>query len=255
MIEVLNGIDKYYSSVLLVWLVSMLVISFLRKDVLGEKERKRLEQQGSSVFLSQKSLSFYYFSIKPFVHLSLLLKLTPSVITMLSLCFVLAASILLYYNFLGLSLAFYLLAGVADVVDGAVARATGKESLAGEVLDSTVDRYVDFFMFLPLVLMFHQSLGALTIILLAIHGSFMISYTTAKAQLLKVDISRGSAKRSDRYFIFCVGLGITSLVKLFDEGFNAISVLSPLFAAVAVIAIGSNVSSVLRIRELYKRLS
>jgi archaetidylinositol phosphate synthase len=105
-----------------------------------------------------------------------------------------------------------LLAGFFDIIDGAVARVTGRETAFGGVLDSVVDRYVDFLIFAGITYAFIA--GGVSVCLLpgwvwgvlAIAGSFMVSYIRARAEAAgsgRLDV--GIAERAERLLILAIG--------------------------------------------------
>jgi archaetidylinositol phosphate synthase len=106
-----------------------------------------------------------------------------------------------------------LLAGFFDIIDGAVARVLGRETAFGGVLDSVVDRYVDFFIFAGIIYAFIS--GGISEPgfmpgwgwgVLAIVGSLMVSYVRARAEAAgsgKLDV--GIAERAERLLILAVG--------------------------------------------------
>lgn len=106
-----------------------------------------------------------------------------------------------------------LLAGFFDIIDGAVARVLGRETAFGGVLDSVVDRYVDFLIFAGIIYAFLSfRLGEVGLIpgwawgVLAIAGSFMVSYVRARAESAgsgKLDV--GIAERAERLLILAIG--------------------------------------------------
>lgn len=109
-----------------------------------------------------------------------------------------------------------LICGVFDVIDGAVARLTGRETAFGGVLDSVIDRYVDFAIFIGII--YSDPLAELWRLpswawcTLALTGSFMVSYTRARAEAAgsgKLDV--GIAERAERLLILAFGglLGYT----------------------------------------------
>ncbi len=86
-----------------------------------------------------------------------------------------------------------------DVLDGAIARAMQRKNRFGAVLDSTLDRYADGFMFAGLAYYFaaHAQLNEMLLAMLALVGAFGVSYVRARAE--GVDI--GSIKEGwfDRF--------------------------------------------------------
>ena len=118
------------------------------------------------------------------------------------------------YLFLGGIMLF--IAGAADLLDGPLARSTGKDSPFGAFLDSTVDRYSDFFVFAGLSVHFVRNgeifwfLVTLGIVL----GAFAVSYTKARAENFIKNCSVGIFGRSERILLLIAGTLVTPLLKL-----------------------------------------
>ncbi|GAH39487.1 unnamed protein product, partial [marine sediment metagenome] len=121
--------------------------------------------------------------------------------TLISLLFVaISFSFLINLN-LVLALIFFLLAGLLDFIDGAVARFTQKATKKGAYLDTISDRYVEGiillgFLFLPLPVFL---LSAKVWIFLALFGSFLTTYSKAAAkekELTRVELKKGLLTRA-----------------------------------------------------------
>lgn len=100
-----------------------------------------------------------------------------------------------------------LIAGLADLLDGPLARNTGKATKFGAFLDSTADRYSDFFLFGGLALNF-VSRGKedwLLLVLGIILGSFVTSYAKARAENLISDCNVGLFERAERVILLILG--------------------------------------------------
>ena len=105
-----------------------------------------------------------------------------------------------------------LVAGWFDVVDGAVAKATGRASRRGAFLDSTLDRVAEVAVFAGILVGGHASPA---LVLLALSFSLLVSYTRAKGDSLGVALSGvGIGERSERLLI----LAVSSLVGLVGWG-------------------------------------
>src|SRR5213076_1292617 len=87
-----------------------------------------------------------------------------------------------------------IVAGTLDALDGGVARQAGVASPRGALVDSLVDRCAEFATFLGLGAFFRDS-WVLLALAVACFGSFMVSYTRARAEALGVDVQLGSAQR------------------------------------------------------------
>ena len=114
----------------------------------------------------------------------------PDAVTIAGLVIVAAAAVLIAQgSFLaaGLLLLFSL---PLDAVDGAVARAQNRSGRFGMVLDSTLDRYADGFIFAALGYYFavQDRFDMLALALLALVGSFLVSYVRARAEDAKVGL-------------------------------------------------------------------
>jgi archaetidylinositol phosphate synthase len=102
-----------------------------------------------------------------------------------------------------------LVSGVLDVADGAVARATNRVSTRGAFLDSTLDRVGESAIYLGVLL---GNSTAPAIVLLALAGSLLVSYTRAKADALAVNLAGvGIGERSERLIVM-VAAGVLNLV-------------------------------------------
>ena len=109
-------------------------------------------------------------------------------------------------------------AGICDTLDGQIARKTNKQSRFGAFFDSTLDRYSDLFPFAGMAYYFSGGGGfagstpganpsPLTIIaiIMAIAGSFMVSYTRARAEGLGVECRKGIMQRPERITFLIIG--------------------------------------------------
>jgi CDP-diacylglycerol--glycerol-3-phosphate 3-phosphatidyltransferase len=101
------------------------------------------------------------------------------------------------------------LTALFDVLDGTVARRTGRSTVFGAFYDSTLDRVADGAVLAGLVVFFartnvHHSVPAWTatpmvvVLLLGIIGTFLTSYTRARAESLGIDAKVGILQRPER---------------------------------------------------------
>jgi len=101
-----------------------------------------------------------------------------------------------------------LLAGAFDMLDGAVARITGKSSRFGALLDSTVDRFSEGVLFIGLLAYYVERGSYQEVILVgaAMVGSFMTSYVRARAEGLGLKCEVGIFTRPERVILLAIGL-------------------------------------------------
>lgn len=96
-----------------------------------------------------------------------------------------------------------------DVADGQVARRTGKSSVFGAFYDSTLDRVADGALMAGLAFFYatnavHHNLYMVVVCLVCIVGTFLISYTRARAETLGIDAKVGLMQRPERMVLLSV---------------------------------------------------
>lgn len=97
-----------------------------------------------------------------------------------------------------------LLGGLADIMDGRVARARGLASPYGEFLDSMLDRFAEAFAFAGLAFYAARTpLGALAVAL-AVGGSLLVSYARAKGDAVGVACRGGVMQRAERLVLLAL---------------------------------------------------
>ncbi len=101
---------------------------------------------------------------------------------------------------------------MTDMLDGTMARMSGKESRLGAFLDSTLDRAADAAIFGALVWAFRvEDQNTALAALMCLAAGSLVPYARAKAESLGIDAKMGITERSDRLVI---GLTATGLVGL-----------------------------------------
>ncbi|MDD5217149.1 MAG: CDP-alcohol phosphatidyltransferase family protein [Candidatus Omnitrophica bacterium] len=100
-----------------------------------------------------------------------------------------------------------LAAGLGDLLDGPVARVGGKSTPFGAFLDSTLDRYSDFFIFGGLALFYAKSAqsGYFLITMGIILGAYITSYSKARAENLMKHCNVGIFERAERLIVLAFG--------------------------------------------------
>ena len=141
-----------------------------------------------------------------------------------------------------------LIGGILDIFDGRVARESGLASKFGSFYDSTLDRISEIIVFIGLASLYNtlrvdmEDVVMVYVVMLALGGSMMVSYTRAKAEGLGLDCSVGLMQRAERVVL----LGLGSLV--FGLAWNGL-VLSLIIIIVAVL---TNATAFHRIVWVYK---
>lgn len=107
------------------------------------------------------------------------------------------------------ALLFYVASASFDVLDGAVARATGRKSKFGAFLDSTTDRIVDAIYVFSLYLLHVISIEGTMLLLVA---SYLISYVRARAEALGVHMEGvGIIERGERVILTFIAVALTPI--------------------------------------------
>src|SRR5581483_536397 len=98
-------------------------------------------------------------------------------------------------------------AGLFDMVDGRVARATKQVTLFGGFFDSVLDRYSDLALFMGLLVYYASINRFFYIVLTAIvmTGSVMVSYTRARAECTIPKCKVGFLERPERVVLIIIG--------------------------------------------------
>lgn len=102
-----------------------------------------------------------------------------------------------------------LLGAPLDALDGAVARATGRSTRFGALLDSTVDRYADALLFSGIGYAFARADDSLGVLLAfgALSGAYAVSYVRARAEGLQIgSIQDGLFDRAARLIVLILAL-------------------------------------------------
>lgn len=102
----------------------------------------------------------------------------------------------------------FVLGSAFDGIDGAVARAQGRISRFGALLDSTLDRYSETLLLMGIGIWLARSgnLLGLTLTFLTVLGSVMVSYTRARSEGLGIENKGGLLTRFERIIILGLAL-------------------------------------------------
>jgi CDP-diacylglycerol--glycerol-3-phosphate 3-phosphatidyltransferase len=142
-------------------------------------------------------------------------RLTPTALSVAGVLLCIAGSVSVYFEYrddllyFWLGAVLFLLGSILDVLDGALARAGGKATPFGAFIDSTTDRIGEAFMLGAIGLVFardgNETALAFTFAALA-GGTFLVSYTRARAEALGLKGDVGLASRTERVILLTIGL-------------------------------------------------
>jgi CDP-diacylglycerol--glycerol-3-phosphate 3-phosphatidyltransferase len=241
------------SSLALLSLVVLAVGAYGLHALLHGRERyRRVERDGGSALLGEGAMSAGYWALEPVGKALAHLGVTPNAVTLGSLALGFVAAAALATGHFGVAAALVAVATLGDVLDGMVARLTGRTSEAGEVLDSTADRYQEFAFLAALAVYFRGSLPALLLVLAALLGSMMTSYVSARAAAVHAEIPRGAMRRPERALYLTAGAGLVPVVAALTAGRPPWVAQAPMLAALLAVAVVANASAVLRLVALMR---
>jgi phosphatidylglycerophosphate synthase len=173
-------------------------------------------RKGSRLFLGAGDFLIHWFlwAISPAERFFLARGATPDHFNAAGLVCGLASGVLIGLGRLELGGWAIALSGVADILDGRIARARGVASPYGRFIDSTLDRFVETFTFLGFAWYLRGRTWGPFLATAAIAGSLLVSYAQARGETVGVSGSGGLMQRAERMVLSC-------LVCLFDPAVSA----------------------------------
>jgi CDP-diacylglycerol--glycerol-3-phosphate 3-phosphatidyltransferase len=135
-------------------------------------------------------------------------RLTPNSISLTGLALNVAAAVLVTQRLFFLAGVAFIVGSLMDTLDGRYSRMSGKGTVFGAFLDSTLDRTEEGIV-LAAVAAYFASRGddlAVAAVVIAVLGSLMVSYTRARAEALGVECKVGLATRPVRVVVLSAGL-------------------------------------------------
>lgn len=203
--------------------------------------------RGSSI-LSTRTKQAGRALLSPIVRLALALHITANMVTVFGLLIVIAAAILVGTGNLLIGAVLLGFGSALDAVDGSLARASGGTSPFGAFFDSTLDRAAEAILYGGVAAYFLLSSDDPTIPVLlamvALTGSFLVSYSRARAEGLGLSAEVGLASRVERLVLIVLGIALAGF------GFDW-----ALIGALAIISILAVATTVQRIRHVYQLTS
>jgi CDP-diacylglycerol---glycerol-3-phosphate 3-phosphatidyltransferase len=173
-------------------------------------------------------------------------RLTPNAISLTGFALNLAAAGLIVARLFFLAGIAFIIGSVMDTLDGRYSRMSGKGTVFGAFLDSTLDRLEEGIV-LTAVGAYFASLHdqvAVAAVVVAVLGSLMVSYTRARAEALGVECKVGLATRPVRVVILSIGL-------VFARGASLghFELLAPAVYVLAALTVVTTLQRILHVRS------
>lgn len=173
----------------------------------------------------------------------------PNLLTTLGFLVTSGSAVAFHQHHVRLAGFLILLGGLFDILDGRVARLSHLGSKFGAFYDSTIDRISEIAVYFGILSLYNDyrlelgDVGMIYLIMLAMAGSLMISYTRARAEALGLDCRVGLMARAERVVL----IGGASL--FFGEAWDGLV----LRGVILVLAVLSNITAFQRIVWVYRQ--
>jgi CDP-diacylglycerol--glycerol-3-phosphate 3-phosphatidyltransferase len=172
----------------------------------------------------------------------------PNLLTTIGFAVTLSSAVAFHEHYVRAAGFLILLGGFFDILDGRIARLTSLGSKFGAFYDSTLDRISEIAVFLGMLSLYNDyrlqlgDVGMIYLIMLAMAGSLMISYTRARAEALGLDCRVGLMPRAERVVL----IGCAAM--FFGESWDGLV----LKVVIVVLAVLTNLTAFQRIVWVYK---
>lgn len=163
---------------------------------------------------SRKTVADYF--TRPVVQLLAKTPIAPNTISWLGFLIAVGAASLIITGHLFAAGFVVLLAGFFDILDGALARSTNRNTRFGAILDSSLDRLGEAVVLLAILVFYLLKANERPIIVallvsLTIIGSLMVSYVRARAEALDLKGEAGLFSRAERVVVLALGLLLSQI--------------------------------------------
>jgi len=245
-IELMVVLTEYLDSPTLHWgplvLTGFFLVAFvaftLRSALHGRPHTARVEKAGGSVLLSKYMMEYGLWVFGPLTRTAIVLGVHPDVFSWASLVLQLGAALLIANGSFGLGAWVLVFGAFCDALDGAVARARGVASDAGEVLDAAVDRWAEMAVFFGYAWYYRELWWGFLLAAAACAGSVLVSYARAKGEIYGIDAAMGLMQRHERAAWLAIATIFSALWQAFrpSPGFPLHPLVLFALAAIAVLA-------------------
>jgi phosphatidylglycerophosphate synthase len=210
---------------------------------------------GGTVLVGENIMQATYWAIEPVVRALVWIGATPNAITIAALFFGLGAGVAVATGWFGLACLLATASTISDILDGQVARVTKTGSNAGELLDAVADRYTEFAFIAGFILYARESPIEVIIALAALLASFMISYTSAKAEALQVSVPRGLMRRHERATYLTFAAGVTPMIgPSIHARWPVLPTATVFLLGLAVVGAVGNLAALQRLVRIHRRV-
>ncbi|MEO8361940.1 MAG: CDP-alcohol phosphatidyltransferase family protein [Vicinamibacteria bacterium] len=189
--------------------LGFLFLSMIVYAIRGPKQDADQKKKSGQLFLGAGDFLLHWFmwAVDPVTRLSIRLGLTPDFYNYVGLLLGALSGFFIAWGWLEAGGWAIALCGVADILDGRIARLTGVASDFGDFIDSTFDRYVEIAACLGFLVLLGDHPWGPFLAAAAMAGSLVVSYTRARGEALGVLCTGGLMQRGERMvlsFLACL---------------------------------------------------
>jgi CDP-diacylglycerol--glycerol-3-phosphate 3-phosphatidyltransferase len=169
----------------------------------------------------------------PIVNVISRTPLTPNILTLMGFCITIAAGVLIITEYFLAAGIVVLVAGLFDMLDGALARKTNQTTRFGAILDSTLDRVSEAILLVCLLAVFarYQQVAESILSGVTLVGALLVSYIRARMEGLGIECKAGLFTRPERVIVLALGL----LLSQFDNALLIVLAIIAFFSWFTVI--------------------
>ncbi len=224
--------------------------------VIPQEIAKNMDAKEHSRFLSRFLKEYWYWLTNPFEQMLVKYRISPNTLTFFGFLLSCTSGYFFHQRMFGTGGWFMIFGATFDMFDGRIARSTGHVTKSGAFFDSVMDRFSEAVVFLGLASAYRNS-WILNLVVLALIGSMMVSYTRARGEGVGILCSIGWMQRPERI----VYLGVGSIFSPIFAYFLSLVVhwvrIPPDFmtiAALLVITVFTNLTAMVRMRYIMQNL-
>lgn len=247
--------DVYFAYFMLALTAMAGVLYAVRLAVRGAARSERVSRIGGTALIGQEVMDWTYWAVEPIVKGCVTLGITANGATWIALVLGLGAGLAVGVGWFGLACLLAAWSVLFDILDGQIARFTNTGSNAGEVLDAATDRYTEFAFVGGAVFLFRENPWALGLAMGALLACFMVSYASAKAEAMGVEVPRGLMRRHERATYMITGAGLTAMVGPYlHDHVPGLPATTFMLGGLAIVAAIGNIAAVVRLVRIGRAL-
>jgi phosphatidylglycerophosphate synthase len=247
--------DAYYAYFMLALAAMAGVLYGVRLAVRGAARSERVGRIGGTPLVGQEVMDWTYWAVEPIVKGCVALGITANGATWIALVLGIGAGVAMAFGQWGLASLLATWSVLFDILDGQIARFTNTGSNAGEVLDAATDRYTEFAFVGGAIYAFREEAWAMLVCMAALLACFMVSYASAKAEAMQVEVPRGLMRRHERAVYMITGTGLTAMFGPYLHAqVPALPSTTMLLGGVAIVAAIGNTAAVTRLVRIGRAL-